>query len=196
MCAPERTAFVRAYVRVPVCESAKRRKGRAKGERGRVRGGGEREELRWRIYERPKQAANPKPFARSFSPPFFTSYFDLSARVEYTWPCLAAAPRRAHAKTQFHPVLRRLSPSHVHLRSHPYRPPLWKFYIVSIVVVTSRRFDYAARSAGCSLLFVAYLTSGGAVACSRDRTAVRSRGKSMTVVIPSLSVSLSFYPFT
>lgn len=126
------------------------------------------------------------------SPPFFTSYFDLSARVEYTWPCLAAAPRRAHAKTQFHPVPRRLSPSHVHLRSHPYRPPLWKFYIVSIVVVTSRRFDYAARSAGCSLLFVAYLTSGGA--CSRDRTAVRSRGKSMTVVI--LSLSLTFYPFT
>lgn len=38
------------------------------------------------------------------SPPFFTSYFDLSARVEYTWPCLAAAPRRAHAKTQFHPA--------------------------------------------------------------------------------------------
>lgn len=41
-----------ALAAASVCESAKGKKGRV-----------ERAELRWRIYERPKQAANPKPFA-------------------------------------------------------------------------------------------------------------------------------------
>lgn len=104
-------AFARARARsracVSVCESAKGKKGREGG-----RGGGTK--LRWRIYERPKQAANPRPFACFSSSAFFFLFFRFFlfriptlARVVYlalscrrTTSCRAVCTQKA----QFHPV--------------------------------------------------------------------------------------------
>lgn len=138
---------------VCVCESAKGKKGR---------GGGWGTKLRWRIYERPKQAVNPRPFACFSSSVFFFSFFFLFflfriptlARVVY----LALSRRRATScyavctqKAQFHP----LAPPSLSSSTCIFyrRLSLFKFYIVSIVVVTSRRFDYAPRSAALSFFY-------------------------------------------
>lgn len=77
-----------------------------KREREEKKEGWEGIKLRWRIYERPKQAANLSP--SSLSIPFFfffhfVSYSDLSTSSRYTWPCFVAVPHRAaYVKTQFH----------------------------------------------------------------------------------------------
>lgn len=141
-----------AFACVRAC--AKARKGRK--EEGR-RGG---TKLRWRIYERPKQAANPRPFACFSSSAFFFPFFFFPfflfriptlARVVY----LALSCRRRATscravctqKAQFHPVSPRALHSLPSSTCISYRRlSLFKFYIVSIVVVTSRRFDYAPRS--------------------------------------------------
>lgn len=146
MCAPD-CICARARTRVCVCvclcvdTCAKARKGWKESERGAGRKGAR--ELRWRIYERPKQAANPRPFARSFSFPAFFFFISTLARVVYLVLSRRAALRCA-VRTQKHNFIPALSSP----RAPPQppllpRPPLFKFYIVSIVVVTSRRFDYA-----------------------------------------------------
>lgn len=103
-------AFARA--RAHLCERMRKRE---REERKRGKGG---RELRWRIYERPKQAANPRPFACFSSSAFFflffsflfVSYSDLSAS---SIPGPVLPPHRAalcaHKKHSFIPSPR--SPS-------------------------------------------------------------------------------------
>lgn len=76
---------------------------RVRKREGERREGREGRELRWRIYERPKQAANPSP--SSLSPFFrFLSYSDLSTSSipGPVSPLRHIAPRCAYVKTQFH----------------------------------------------------------------------------------------------
>lgn len=101
---------------------------------------------------------------------FFLFRIPTLARVVY----LALSCRRATScravctqKAQFHPASPR-SPSLSSSTCISYRRlSLFKFYIVSIVVVTSRRFDYAPRSA--ALLFLLQSLRLTAITCHSRR---------------------------
>jgi len=96
------------------------------------------------------------PFLFPFSP-LFVSYSDLRANSIPVARSHRVVLRFAHAKTQFHPTSV-CSPSFsFSLRLYPFHRRLspFQFYIVSIVVVTSRRFDYAPHSTRSRLFFAA-----------------------------------------
>lgn len=96
------------------------------------------------------------PSPASSPPPSLLFLLRIStlARVVYLSRRRCAALRARTQKHNFIPSP--VAPLSLSLSAHlsrpsqpplpPARPPLLKFYIVSIVVVTSRRFDYAARA--------------------------------------------------
>ena len=173
------SVYVCVCVCVCVCVRAKARKGRK--EEGWWKGE-ERTKLRWRIYERPKQAANPRPFACISSSAFFFPFFFFPlfflfriptlARVVYL--ALSCRRRRAVCARKKHsfipsPLALRPSSSSSTCISYLRRLSLFKFYIVSIVVVTSRRFDYAPRSTHTALPFLPQNLRLTAITCHSRR---------------------------